>query len=228
MKVLIGLITALSIPVMILNNLVGIGAGIWLAILGEWSAVGIGVVIFLVSTWMLPFVLMPSVPLAFAYLSFKEKGQNVLAVCIGALRVIYILGLITLWCGIMLFFFVSDATASNLLPRLLWSYELATGPWSWAAGKEVQAGEGELEEGLGSVLTALFAQLAYITVIILVMFTHLTLLEAMKAFVGVMGVGLITKMAFAILIQNEKKRAEQEFALMSSQNNTSIMKHNDQ
>ena len=38
MRVLMGLITALSIPFMILNMSGGVVSGIWLAILGEWSA----------------------------------------------------------------------------------------------------------------------------------------------------------------------------------------------
>ena len=41
MKALMGLITALSVPLMILNILGGIVSGIWLAILGRWGTVGL-------------------------------------------------------------------------------------------------------------------------------------------------------------------------------------------
>jgi len=63
MKALTGLIIALSIPLMILNMLGGIVAGIWLAILGDCS-IGAGILIFFVSTGILGFVIMPSILLA--------------------------------------------------------------------------------------------------------------------------------------------------------------------
>ena len=46
MKALMGLIAALSAPIMILNVLGGIVSGIWLAILGQWGTVGLGIVLY--------------------------------------------------------------------------------------------------------------------------------------------------------------------------------------
>jgi hypothetical protein len=76
MKALMALITALSIPLMILNMLGGIVSGIWLAILGEWGAVGTGILFFFVSTWLLGFALMPSLLFAAPAAYCAKKGKT--------------------------------------------------------------------------------------------------------------------------------------------------------
>ena len=206
MKALSGLITALSIPLMILNMLGGIVAGIWLAILGEWSTIGAGILVFFVSTGILGFVIMPSILLAIPAALCAQKGKTFGLVCFGALSSLYILAVITLWCCGILFFFLRDATASSLIPRLLWSYGLATGPWAYMASKDAQGGG---SEGFASMFATFLAQLAYVTIMILVIFTPITLLGAIKVFAGFMAVALVIQMTLAVLNQKEMKTAEE-------------------
>lgn len=130
MKALMGLVTALSIPLMILNMLGGIVSGVWLGVLGEWRIIGAGILVFFVSTGLLGFALMPSLLLAAPAAYCAEKGKTGGLVLFGALSSFYILALITAWCCGILFMFVKDATPGSLIPRLLWSYGLATGPWA--------------------------------------------------------------------------------------------------
>lgn len=210
MKALMGLITALSIPLMILNMLGGIVSGIWLAILGEWGVVGTGVLFFFVSTGLLGFALMPSLLFMAPAAMCAEKGNTFGLVCFGALSSIYTLGLITVWCCGILFLFVKDATASSLIPRLIWSYGVATGPWAYMASKD----QGEGGEGFASTMATFLAELAYVVIILLVLFTPLTLLAAIKVFSGFMAVGFFLQLTVAVMIQREKKRlAEQSSAL---------------
>lgn len=206
MKALSGLITALSIPLMILNMLGGIVAGIWLAILGDWGTIGAGILVFFVSTGILGFVIMPSILLAVPAALCAQKRNTFGLVCFGTLSSLYILTVITLWCCGILFFFLRDATASSLIPRLLWSYGLATGPWAYMAGKDAQGGEGE---GFASMLATFLAQLAYVTIMILVIFTSITLLGAIKVFSGFMAVALVIQITLAVLIQKEMKTTQQ-------------------
>ncbi len=206
MKALGAFITALSIPLMILNMLGGIVAGIWLAILGQWGTIGAGILIFFVSTKILGLVIMPSMLLAAPAAVYGEKGNTVGMVCFGALSSLYILAVITAWCCGILFFFVRDATASSLIPRLLWSYGLATGPWAYMAGHDARGGG---SEGFASMLATFLAQLAYVTIMILVIFTSITLLGTIKVFAGFMAVALVIQMTLATLIQREMKAAEQ-------------------
>lgn len=206
MRALIALITALSIPLMVLNMLGGIVAGIWLAILGEWGTIGTGVLIFVVSTWTLGFVIMPSMLLAIPAALCAEKGKTVGLVFFGALCNLYILAIVTLWCCGILFFFVRDAAASSLIPKLLWSYGLAVGPWAYMASKETQGGG---SEGFFSILATFFSQLAYVTIMVLVIFTSITLLDAIKVFAGFMAAELVIQMTLAILLEKEMRAAEQ-------------------
>jgi hypothetical protein len=210
MKALMGFITALAIPLMILNTLGGIVSGIWLAILGEWGAVGMGILFYFGSTWLLSFALMPSLLLAVSALYCGEKGKTFGCVCFWVLSITYILGLVTIWCCGILYLFVKDATASSLIPRLIWSYGVATGPWAYMASKDQGQGGGDF----ASIIATFLAELAYVVIILLVLFSSLTLLGAIKVFGGFMAVGFFLQLAVVVMIQKEEKRfAEQSAAL---------------
>ena len=206
MKALSGIITALSIPLMILNMLGGIVAGIWLAILGEWSMIITGILIFFVSTWVLGIIILPSLLLTTPAALFAEKGKTFGLVIFGTLSSIYILAVITAWCCGILFLFARNATPHTIIPLLLWSYGLATGPWAYMAGKESRGGE---SEGFASTLATFLAQLAYLTIMILVLFTPITLLDAIKVFSGFMVAALVIQITLTILIQKEMKAEKQ-------------------
>jgi hypothetical protein len=203
MKVLVGLITALSIPLMILNMLGGIVSGIWLAILGEWGAVGTGILLFFISTWLLSFALIPSLLFAAPAAYCADKGKTFGLVCFGALTSIYTLGLVTVWCCSILFLFVKDATVSSLIPRLIWSYGVATGPWTYMASKD----QGEGGEGFASTMAVFLAELAYLVIIFLVLFGPVSLPGAIRVFGGFMAVGLVIQLTLVVMIQRERVNA---------------------
>ena len=52
------IIGLLSIPLLILNLVGGITAGIWLAFLGEWKLIAIGIILFFISHHFLSLLLM--------------------------------------------------------------------------------------------------------------------------------------------------------------------------
>lgn len=206
MTALLGLITALSVPLMILNILGDVVSGIWLAFLGEWGAIGRGILFFVVSTWLLGFALMPSLLLTAPAAYYAERGKTFGLVCFGALSSLYILALITIWCCSILFLFLKDATASSLIPRLIWSYGVATGPWVYMASKD----QGPAGEGFASTLATFLAELAYLVIMLLVIFTPITLLGAIKVFGGFMLVDLVVELSLVVTIQKGQKRfAEQ-------------------
>ena len=210
MKALGGLITALSIPLMILNFLGGIVSGIWLAILGEWGAFGLGILFFFTSTGILGFALMPSLLFAAPATICAEKGKTFGLVCFGALSSIYTLTLITIWCCAILFIFAKDATASSTIPRLIWSYGVATGPWAYMASKD----QGQGGEDLASTMATFLAELAYVVVIILVLFTPMPLIGVIKVFGGFMSLGFVLQLLVTVMIYKEEKEfAEQRNAL---------------
>lgn len=209
MKALLGLVTALSIPLLILNMLGGIVSGIWLAILGEWGAVASGILSFFISTWLVVFALMPVMLFAAPASYCAQRGKTLGLVCFSALGSLYILALVTVWCCAMLFLFVQDATPSSLIPRLIWSYGVATTPWAYLASKE-QAPQGKA----ASTFVTFLAELAYLVIMVLVIVTHVTLLGAIKVFGGFMLVGLVLQISVAVMMHKEQSRlAEQSAAL---------------
>lgn len=203
MKALVRLIAALSIPLMLLNVLGGIVSGIWLAILGEWGAIVTGVLSVFVSSELLGFALMPGLLFAAPAAYCAEKGKTIGLVLFVALSSIYTMGLITAWCCAVLFYFVRDATTTTVIPLMIWSYGVAIGPWSYMASKD----QGPGGEGFASTMATFLAELAYVVIILLFLFSRITRFGAIKVFGGIMAVGVILQLTIAVLIQMEKKRS---------------------
>lgn len=202
MKALTAIITALSVPLIILNMLGAIVSGIWLAVLGQWRPLGFGVLSFFVSSFLLSFAIMPAILLVASAAWLAEKGKIVGVVFFGTLSSLYNLALVTVWCCGVLYFFVRDASDGTLIPRLIWSYGVATGPWSYFASQE----RGDGSEGFASTIAVFFAQLAYLVIMLLVLFTTITLLGAFQVFASFMLVGLIVQTTVAVLTMLEEKR----------------------
>jgi hypothetical protein len=208
MAALGGFITYIAVPLLILNVFGGLVAGIWLAILGEWRTIGAGVLIYLVSVRVLRTSLMPSILLAAPARLCEIKGKPLGAMCFATISNVYVTCIITLWCCGILLVFVRDATTMSLIPKLLWSYGLATGPWTYLAGEDARRG-GTPGAGLASMLAAFLAQLAYVTIMVLGVFTTMTYLRAIKIFGGFMAAALVIQIILAILILREVKAAQQ-------------------
>jgi hypothetical protein len=199
-KILQGIITALTLPLALFNMLAGVVAGIWLAILGEWGTIGHGILFFFVSTFSLSLVLLPSMLLSAPAAYCAEKGKTFGMLCFSALSNIYTLAVITIWCCGILYMFVKDANASTLIPKLIWSYGIATGPWSYMASKEQQGGD-----AFASLLATFLAELAYVVIILMIIFTTITPFQVIKVFAGFMLIGLLIQMTVAYLLHKEMK-----------------------
>jgi len=207
MKALLGVVAALGLALPILNMLGGIVCGIWLAILGEWGAVGLGILLFLLCILLLRFALMPSLLFRAPAAKCLEGGKTFGFFCFVAFSEFYVLALLTVWCCGILFLFVKDAEASTVIPRLVWSYGVAGGALLYIAAKD-QGPQGVI--GAATTLTTLFAELAYVVVMLVVIFTQITLFGAMKMFGGVMFVAFIVKIGYAFINYNKQKRVPQE------------------
>jgi|ERR1051326_464563 hypothetical protein len=204
MKVLTAIVTALSVPLMILNMLGAVVSGIWLLVMGEWRPVLLGILFFFSSSLLLGLALMPILLFVAPAMWLAERRKTLWVLCFGALSSAYTLSLVTIWCCAVLFLFVKDATSSSLIPRLIWSYGVATGPWSYMASKE-QGPEGE---GFASTIATFFAQLAYLAIMLFVLFTEITTVGVIKVFAVFMLVGLIIQLTLVALIQIEEKRID--------------------
>ncbi|MBC8402660.1 MAG: hypothetical protein H8E14_14330 [Candidatus Marinimicrobia bacterium] len=201
MKAILALFAVLGIPFAILNMLGGIVSGIWLAILGDWGSIGHGLLAMIISSLVLGIALMPSLLLVGPSAYFAEKGFIFLFYVFAFLSSIYVVAVITAWCGAVLYFFAGRATSYTWIPILIWSYGVALGPWQWMAQKEAQGGNGE-----ASLTTTFFAQIGYVVMILTAMFMQVTIFDVLLIFVVIMLIGLIFQ--FAATIQGMRTARE--------------------
>ena len=135
---LASIIEILAIPIMVLNFGGGIVGGIWLAFLGEWKLLGIGIVLLFTSHWFLSLLMMPGLLVSGIAMSFAEKNKFLLYL-FGFLSQIYTNALIVATCVIAFFIcssFYKQPIGIHYVPYLLWSWGMALGPWQFFASKE--------------------------------------------------------------------------------------------
>ena len=134
-SMLTNLVSIFAIPIMILNFGGGIVGGIWLAILGEWKLIGIGIVLLFTAHWFLSFLMMPCLLIAMHF----EKKSKILLYFFGFFSQVYKNALLIATC-VFAFFMCSQFYRGDIglgyIPYLLWSWGMALGPWQFFASKE--------------------------------------------------------------------------------------------
>lgn len=135
---LITMIEILNLPLIILNMGSGIIGGIWLAFLGEWQLIGIGVFLLFTARWLISLLLMVSLPLAAAAAHFYNKN-NTIFLLFGFLSQLYTNLLIVGTC-VLAFVICTSPIKVDVgvywIPYLLWSWGMALGVWQFFASKE--------------------------------------------------------------------------------------------
>jgi hypothetical protein len=128
----------LSLPIMFLNMLGGIVGGIWLAFLGEWRLIGIGLLLFITFHWILSILMMPGMLISGVAMYFLEKKNKMGYLFILLTQVytnILILGTCVFAFSVCSNFY-NGSIGVNYIPYLLWSWGMALGPWQFFASKE--------------------------------------------------------------------------------------------
>lgn len=128
-KTLIYLTTLIMILLGILD-LVGVAvSSIWLALIGQWWALGAGLVgicvHFLLFSILWQFIFWLSQRTRVLYF----QGKFVLAAIMAGVTLLCISTLFAAWGIASLYFFVSRATENSLIPLLIWSYCIAVMSW---------------------------------------------------------------------------------------------------
>jgi len=160
----------------------GIVSGIWLAILGQWGVIGVGLLVAFAGAFALSLLLMPGLIFAAPAAMLVEHGKRIPAYLIGSLSVIYTLLVMTAWCLAILFYFghrIGDHTA---LPFLIWAYGAATGPIAYLASKE--------RDNEYSVLTAFASQIAFVVVLLAILLFGVSNASVVIVFCSIMGIAL--------------------------------------
>lgn len=132
------IIGILTIPIFILNFGGGIIGGVWLAILGEWRLIGIGVLLLLSSHWLIAILMIPILPLSALSFKLYEK-KNILGYLFGFLSQ-FLQNLLVIATCCFAFYVCSSFYYGNIdigyIPYLLWSWGMALGPWQFFTSQD--------------------------------------------------------------------------------------------
>ena len=193
---MLSVVVFLTIPLVFMNIFGGVISGIWLAVLGEWKAIGMGVILIIVSAIGLGFVLMPSLIFALPATRAIEAGKNSLAAFLGGLTMIYTGVVMLCWAIIIFVYYYKASDSSSLIPMLFWSYGVATAPWSHMAKSDQQAGNNF------SAIPVFFLSIGYLVMIIAVLIVGPSLLASTI----ILGVFILIGIIFVIsaAIQEDK------------------------
>lgn len=156
MKALAGMFSLLVVPFMLFNMLGGIVAGIWLALLGEWKTIFLGLILTFMSKWIVSIVLIPAFGIATLGAAAVERGNKIIGWTLLLLQSPWTPIVVIVWEIAMLGTFGNRANAENWFPVWLWSYGAATGVWAYMAREETKS---DPENNAGFM--AFGAQLAY-------------------------------------------------------------------
>ncbi len=132
------IISATTVPIMILNFFGAFIGGIWLLFLGEWKLV-LGALIF---SFIFPsvygLIVMPLLPLDFLMFKLIEKDKKKSAMVIGFIANMLTTTVNLSWV-VAAFIFVTrtfEHNGNNPIPYVLYFWEIALGPFQFMASKE--------------------------------------------------------------------------------------------
>ncbi len=135
---MMAIIQVLAIPILIVNMFGGLIAGIWLAFLGQWRLILLGVLLLFTSHFYLSILMLPGLIIAPISARLYEK-KNPLAYLFIFFSQFYTNLLIIGWCLLSLSVCMHSYDGSSklgLVPYVLWSWGMALGPWQFFYSKE--------------------------------------------------------------------------------------------
>jgi hypothetical protein len=127
------------VPIMLLNFASGIVGGIWLAVLGQWSILGGGILAMVISTFALSIALMPGLIFVVPAIAALERGRFFWGISFSFFGSLWTYGIMALWCVGSFVIILSAKKFDSFWPYLFWSYAIATGPWTYMASQEIRS-----------------------------------------------------------------------------------------
>jgi len=152
----------LTIPIMILNLLAAVVGGIWLAFAGDWSVLLIGLSAILIGHFAISLLLAPSMILVIPMNWALEKNHTTFAILLAIPSVLWTYLILAAWCFIWFRYFLHGVTDGTLVPRLLWAYAVATGPWTYLASVDARS-----DPRSPAITTSFFAQIGCVIMMVI-------------------------------------------------------------
>ncbi|WP_444930782.1 hypothetical protein ACJJIF_03075 [Microbulbifer sp. SSSA002] len=180
------ILIVLTVPMGLLNLFGGFISGIWLAILGEWALIGYGALVLLLSGIGLYLALIPGDIFGEIGKGSLGKYKNFPLYILSILSVLYIFFILSAWCITVLAFCMEQTNHSSIIPALIWSYSVSTGPIKRWSDKSAESGN-----PLPAII-CFFIQIAYISCIIGVTVWGAEITQILTTFISVMFVGFFS------------------------------------
>jgi hypothetical protein len=195
-------LTALAVPLFVLNLLGGIvGAG-WFLLLWQLRPVMVGV-LCLFSHMLLAIALAPSLVLAVPMSAAFERRRIGLVAFLSLIVHLYTYALIGTWCIIAFYAYLRMSGPGSLVPGMLMAYSVATGPWAFMASKEEQSGDET------STFAALIAELACATAVVMILVFGAPFSIAATTLGGIAGAGAVLRYIITFSSLRKQARAEE-------------------
>ena len=207
MQALFGL---LAIPIIILNSVGGIAAAIWLAVLGDWAVLLGGIVAMAAATFLIGIALIPGTLFLMPSVAALERGKVILGVLIGSIAALWTYAIIVFWCVGSFLLVLGAYKSGSIWPYALWSYAIATGPWTYIASRESQ-----IDANASATLTAFFACVGSVAMAVTAVVKPLDLALLLTVFTVPMAVSFLIQTATFVGLANthHQKRDKQSSSL---------------
>jgi len=188
-------------PLMVLNLFGGIVSGIWLAVLGEWSLIFKGIAATVIAPFPLGLILLPSLVFVIPAAPLIERGKIIMASPFILMTMTYTVGVMSVWCAAVFYYFIHDVSSETAVPTLIWSYGVAVGPWTFLGQKDLQS-----DPNSKVMISVFFAQVGYVVTGSIFLFGGSTIDELAIIFFGIMMVTILIQFLIAVIEERHKAR----------------------
>lgn len=207
-EALIRIVKATSPSLLFLRNTCELVAGVWLAILGEWSIIGLGVIFWFFSNKALGYALIPSLAFSIPASRCLLRGNATAFLYLGAMSSVYVHGLTAIWCCCIVFGFMKIGAPNSLVPILIWSFGVACEPWVYIARQEFESSQSDeslLMKSFVSMIAVYLTQVGFILMCFLIVLMSTTFLQSLFVIFSFMSIAITVQMLFAIAIVRSRK-----------------------
>ena len=189
----------LVLPFIILNMLAGLVGGAAMLFQGEWTAFFLGLAWMLVGAFALSLALVPGMIFLPIVKWAAERESMPLMLVAGIPAMIWTYVVIAISCVVVFAAIINNSGVGFF--QMLWGYAAATGPWSFLARKDAEAGNDQAS------MPAFFSQLGVIAMMVATFINPdgTDFFTLIYWFAPVLGIGLVLQL-FVLWVETKNAR----------------------